>query len=75
MWFSVRNTAKSFRNFMHMDWKLYRIVMVLELYDRDLKYKSVPDLEESVRIVGRAIRLVYESSCSLKVPKGKQGTP
>ena len=33
------------------------------------------NLEESVRIVGQAIRLAFESSCSLKVPKGNRGAP
>ena len=41
----------------------------------DLKYNSVAELEGSVELVGQAIRLAYESRCSLKVPKGKQGAP
>ena len=44
-----------------------------ELSNLNLKYKSVAALEESVEVVGQEIRLAYESSCSLKVPKGKQG--
>ena len=58
MWFLERSTAKSFRNPRHTKWQLYWTVLARELYDRDLKYKSVADLEESVRIVGQAIRLV-----------------
>ena len=75
MWFSERSTAKSFRNSRHTDWELCRTMMVQELCDRDLKYKSVVNQEESVTIVGQAIRLAFESSCTLKVPKGKQGAP
>ena len=29
--------------------------------------------KESLALVGQAIRLVYDSSCSLKVPKSKPG--
>ena len=42
---------------------------------KSLKYKSVADMEKSGRILGQAIRLAYESSCSQNVPKAKQGAP
>ena len=31
------------------------------------------ELEESVELVGQAMKLAYESRCSLEVPKRKQG--
>ena len=46
-------------------------MLARELSNLDLKYKSVAELEESAELVGQAIRLAYESSCNLKVPKGK----
>ena len=53
-------------------WRVSGTMLVRELSERDLKCKSVANLEESVIKVGRTIRMPYESSCSLKVPKGKQ---
>ena len=52
---------------------LYRTARARELSILNLKYKSCTELEESVELVGQAIRLAYESSCTVKVPKGKQG--
>ena len=50
-------------------------MLARELSKLDLKYKSVAELEETVELVGQAIRLAYESSGNLKVPKGKQSAP
>ena len=58
-----------------MNWEHYRTALARGLSNLDLKYKSVAELEQTVELVGQAIRLAYQSSCSLKVPKGKQGTP
>ena len=57
VWFSKRKAAKFFKNPRHTDWELYRTVLAQELCDRDLKYKSVANLEESARLVGQALRL------------------
>ena len=73
LWFSERSTAKPSRNPRQTNWELYKTMLARVVCDRDLKYKSVADLEELVRIVCQAIILAYESSCSLKVPKGNKG--
>ena len=54
-----------------MNRELYR-TLARNLCDRDVKYQSVADLEDSLKIVGQAIRLAEDSRCTLEVPKGKR---
>ena len=51
-----------------------RTALTRELSNLNLKYQSMAGLEELVELLGQAIRLAYESICSLKVTKSKQGT-